>query len=97
MSKPNDPIPHLLVVLMEEAAEVQKECAKALRFGLRTTWDGKSPETRLKTELNDLSAVWDMLLMAGVDIPHDDEMVADKVRRLDKAAHDTRETGMIKP
>lgn len=56
---------HLLVTLGEEAAELQKVIAKALRFGLDDTWrDAEytdSPRNLILKELNDLMAVAEML------------------------------------
>ena len=51
---------HLLVCLIEEAAEVQKAATKILRFGLRDEYDGQAPETNLENlrqELADLEAI----------------------------------------
>ena len=55
----------LLVILMEECAEVSQRASKALRFGL-TDPAGKEPDQpytnkdRLLMEINDLYAVIDM-------------------------------------
>lgn len=61
---------HLLVTLMEEAAELQKVAAKALRFGLDDTWrDAEytdSPRNLIQHELSDLIAVAEMLAQKGV-------------------------------
>ena len=54
---------HLLVILMEECAELQKECAKALRFGMDDHEPG-SKETngqRIIHEFDDVVAVGEML------------------------------------
>ena len=55
---------HLLVILMEECAEVQKECAKALRFGLDDYYAPAGDDTNRESivkELDDLIAVVEML------------------------------------
>lgn len=58
---------HLLVCLMEECAEVQKECAKALRFGLADT----NPKTgvvnrdAISIEGCDIVAVYELLEESG--------------------------------
>lgn len=68
---------HLLVCLMEEAAEVQQACAKALRFGLDDTYrkdtapDGApawtmTPREEIRHELNDMLGVQMLLHAAGV-------------------------------
>ena len=67
---------HILTVLMEECAEVTKECSKALRFGLddkltlnpygpRGT-EGLTNREKLADELNDLIGVTHMLIMEGI-------------------------------
>lgn len=67
---------HLLVCLMEECSEVQKACAKALRFGLDDTyradnelglpkWD-LTPRQEIRHELNDLIGVVSLLRHHGV-------------------------------
>ncbi len=65
---------HLLVCLMEEAAEVQHAAAKALRFGLHDGYP-KTSTTNMQdiaTELNDLMAVAAMLSDRGVvEFPKD--------------------------
>jgi NTP pyrophosphatase (non-canonical NTP hydrolase) len=50
---------YLLIKLMEEAAEVQQACAKALRFGLRSTNNGTKPSNleSLQSEFKDMNAV----------------------------------------
>jgi hypothetical protein len=66
---------HLLVILMEECAEVQKECAKALRFGLDDWYAPAGPETNresISREFDDLVATMDLLRHEGV-IPFENE------------------------
>ena len=57
---------YLLICLMEECAEVAKETAKALRFGLDNNYKKQNPRERLKDELLDLFAVIDMLTKDGI-------------------------------
>lgn len=53
---------HLLVCLIEECSEVQKEASKALRFGITDKYkERKRPCDALSQELVDLFAVVDML------------------------------------
>lgn len=57
-------VEHLLVILMEECAEVAKEASKALRFGLQDQY-GESGETnaqRIMREYCDLTAAMHMLM-----------------------------------
>jgi NTP pyrophosphatase (non-canonical NTP hydrolase) len=55
-------IDHLLVVLMEECAEVQQAASKCYRFGLTD-----ENHSRLVAELNDLLAAVEMLEESGVN------------------------------
>lgn len=60
---------HLLVILMEECAEVAKETSKALRFGMYEVMPGQ-PRTnreRIMAELNDLYAAIEMLGLSQMD------------------------------
>jgi len=60
---------HLLTVLIEECAEIQKRATKALRFGIDdhdpTFKDSKTERERLDDELHDLFAVIEMLADRG--------------------------------
>lgn len=53
---------HLLVILMEECAEIQKEASKALRFGLDDHHpDYESNRKRLANEMADFMGIVEML------------------------------------
>jgi hypothetical protein len=54
---------HLLVILMEECAEVAHRASKALRFGLAEVQPGQPLRNakRIEHEFIDLVAAWDML------------------------------------
>ena len=60
---------HLLVILMEECAEVAKETSKALRFGEGEVMPGQplTNRERILHELNDLWAIVEMLGLQQVD------------------------------
>ena len=69
---------HLLVCLMEECAEVQHRCAKALRFGLANKDPNDIPNhVLIMEELIDLKAIVKMLVEHH-DLHKDDEEV-DKI------------------
>jgi hypothetical protein len=53
----------LFVKLMEEAAEIQHATAKLLQFGAEQRWIAEGPTNaeQLRTEINDLLAIVDML------------------------------------
>lgn len=61
---------HLLVILMEEAAEVQQAAAKALRFGLYDGYPNSAStnEQDLKKELNQLIATVQKIRDEGIDL-----------------------------
>ena len=58
-SLPDDRQREILVILMEECAEIQHRAAKALRFGLGEIQSGQpfTNSTRLSGEVGDLQAV----------------------------------------
>lgn len=88
---------HLLVCLMEEASEVQKACAKALRFGLDDTyradnemelpkWD-MTPREEIQHELNDMRGVVALLRHEKVLpelSPQDDVEESAKIAKVEK-------------
>lgn len=59
---------HLLVILMEECAEVAQRCSKALRFGIDDVQEDQPlPNSeRIGVELDDLLAVVGMLRDEGI-------------------------------
>lgn len=59
---------HVLVVLMEECAEIQKDVAKALRFGMDDSYPGSdvTNEMRINEELNDLLGTLILLEEMGI-------------------------------
>ncbi len=62
---------HLLVILMEEAAEVAHRASKALRFGTDEVQPGQ-PHTNIDRVLNefiDLLAAFEMIYEDGVIVP----------------------------
>lgn len=57
---------HLLTIVMEEAAEVAKAAAKALRFGLgNISPEGRTNAEAIVEEMIDLKAVMQMLQYGG--------------------------------
>lgn len=51
----NNVVDEALIILMEEAAEVQQAASKCVRFGLKNNWDS------LERELGDLMCLLDWL------------------------------------
>ena len=71
---------HLLVCLMEEAAEVQKAASKMLRFGPHE-YSPVDPvivpnREALARELHDLKVLWKMLIEQGIidEYPNDSQL-----------------------
>lgn len=55
---------HLLVILMEECAEIAKEASKALRFGIdhiNPEEDGMTNRTKMTMEIAHLTAIFEMV------------------------------------
>ncbi len=60
---------HLLILLIEECAEIQYAAAKALRFGLDDTFrgdDALTPRQEIQFELDDLEGVAQLMGEAGI-------------------------------
>jgi hypothetical protein len=78
---------HLLVILMEECAEVAHRASKILRFGMDEVQPGQqlSNRQRLFGELIDLMAVADMLAILPVE---DSEATVEDMRaKIEKVEH----------
>lgn len=74
---------YILICLVEECAELTKDCAKALRFGLDDKWqDYPLNRTRIKQEANDVVALLQILSDLGVDAKIDVDMVLKKIGRV---------------
>lgn len=96
---------HLLYCLIEECSEVQKVCAKALRFGLDDTYRANNgieppitPRQELRHELNDFSGVLTLLQQAEVLPPvdgFDDAERAEKILKVMRMMEYAREQGML--
>lgn len=69
---------YLLTVLSEECAEVAKEAAKAIRFGMGNRYheDDPSNEQKLRNEVNEVIAVAKMLGIFTEDTYKQDLKVA---------------------
>ena len=90
-------IPHLLVILMEECAEITKDASKALRFGPRDNYHCSTPEKRLAIELDDLRVILDLLTENGLKIQSDIGRQILKRRKLNKMLKYSANKGLIKP
>jgi len=52
----------ILVILSEEAAEVQQCASKCIRFGMDATYQDVSNRTRIEQELGDFMAMFKLLI-----------------------------------
>lgn len=91
----------LLIKLMEECAEVQHACAKALRFGTKDSeiCDSGTNLDRLKEEILDLLAVLEMLdehkVLEYPAFDFRDTKLADRVARINKYMQYSKELGIL--
>ena len=86
---------HLLTILIEECAEVQQAATKTLRFGLKDRKKGVGPtnEEHLAYELNDLSAVVELLNAEGMNLHHNIGLVTTKKMKVGRYLEYSRELG----
>ena len=86
---------HLLACLSEEAGEISQIVGKILRFGLFSEYKGESNLDRLSCEINDLLAVMEMLIDAGVDITVDKQLIAMKKARVEEYMVYSKDCGTL--
>ena len=92
---------YLFECLAEEASEIAQAKSKVMRFGEDNEWPGYSGTalTRLCTEMNDLRAVTEMLVVEVPEMKHylgnRDEIEAKK-RRVEQMIEYSKACGVIK-
>jgi len=92
---------YLFACLAEECAEVQKECAKILRFGLGSHHPDETVTNvdKLSLEIIDVAAIVDMLvrdnLLALPDIGTQDELIDKKKEKVEKYMEYSRKSGAL--
>jgi hypothetical protein len=86
---------HLLTILSEECAEVSQRAAKALRFGLFETQEGKEDDNsvRLREEIEDLLGVIRILRDEGLITEPSHDRILAKKPRIEKFLEHSREMG----
>lgn len=92
------PTQHLLLLTMEECAEVAHRCSKAIRFGLDDVEEGQelSAAQRLTAELTDLYTVILMLTEeTGIPIRTHPDDVRAKRAKVEKYMTLSRERGLL--
>ena len=56
----------IFCITQEECAEVTQAISKIFRFGIDTTWNGRTNRQRLEEELGDLTAMIYLLQMSNI-------------------------------
>jgi hypothetical protein len=82
---------------MEECAELQKDCSKALRFGLGDTDPAGTTTNRAKLnhEANDVRALMYMLTWEGVDLGYSNTLIDSKVKKVEQFMEYSRKCGVL--
>lgn len=76
---------HLMTILSEECGEVVQATTKAMRFGLEEGRDIQTTNAaRMRSEINDLIAMVEMLEMEGIDLSPDYDARAEKKAKVEK-------------
>lgn len=93
---------NLMIVALEECAEVQQEISKALRFGVNNhhpEMPCKTNGERILKEFHQLRAVMDMLVIQRIINPLSEEeqykIYRDKVENVEKWEQYSKEIGQI--
>lgn len=87
---------YLLVCLVEELAEVQKEALKCLRFGINHSPDyTKTNFDRLTDEWSDLMGIVEMLAEESIFIEKDRSKIEDKKIRVNFYMKHSRNFGIL--
>lgn len=95
----------LLLKLMEEASEVQKEASKCIQFGLNDLYQdesgvSKTNRDRLQSEIDDFMAILEMCFNAGITdkfpFSRDEEKVNNKRIKVNKFFDYSKKLGRMK-
>lgn len=93
-------VEHLLICLIEECSELQKEITKVLRFGFKEDHPELKPDfvsnvIRLKREINDIYAILDMLVVEDIDLSRDEILVNHKLDKLSRYMEHSKNEGLL--
>jgi len=87
---------HLLTILIEECAEIQKDATKALRFGLTDFYNNPpSNREKISNEMADLMGVYSMLVHENIVDQFSEELVSRKKDRVEKFLLYSKEHGTL--
>ena len=85
---------YLLLLLMEECAEIQHRISKMLRFGDITPYANNRLE--LNIEFNDLLAVIDLLYSdTNVELERNEDLINQKLEKINHYIKDSIEAGCL--
>lgn len=87
---------YLIIKLMEEAAELQQACSKALLFGLEDKRNENIPtnEENINLEFNDVLGVARML-GSYVDISEEEELIQKKIIKVTRYMEYSRDKRIL--
>lgn len=75
----------IFCITQEECAEVTQAISKVFRFGIDTSWNGRTNKQRLEEEVGDLLAMIGVLINEGIiDRERVDEASFAKLEKLSK-------------
>jgi hypothetical protein len=87
---------HLLTILIEECAEIQKDTSKALRFGLNDFYNTPPcNKEKISTEVADLMGIYSMLVKEGVLDHFPEELIERKKNKIEKFLLYSKERGTL--
>ncbi len=88
---------HLLVLLIEECAEIQHRASKALRFGLSEMQRNqeRTNAERLGEEIDDLTAVLQLVRGANLVPPASSERIGKKLVKIENYAAYSKILGRV--
>ena len=88
---------HLLTILGEECAEIQKAASKAKRFGLEDGYPGtdRTNHNDINNELNDLMAVVEMLNCEGLSLHMHTHKREDKKVKVERYLEYAKQQGTL--
>lgn len=88
-------VEYLLSCLSEECAETSQMVSKSLRFGLYGDYEGNRNIERVSAEINDIFAIVELLIEAGVDINIDKRLIEMKREKVKKYMELSKECGTL--
>lgn len=88
-------IEHLLILLMEECAELSHTAAKSLRFTVNSDYDGITNIEKMRREFNDILGVIELLAAEGIEIFPNDGLIQAKMSKIEKMLEESKKAGTL--